>query len=225
MSTKVAAQSKSLFGFNVSDAVGDDPDNVRRCRNFFFEWMAVSGRSAAIPVQTHSCNILHVGAPGTYEDCDALITSETSLALAITVADCVPILLYAPGEHVIAAVHAGWRGSAAGIAGKTLDRLAGEFAIHAQNIFAFVGASASSCCYEVGEDVATKFENKSVSYKRGKPFVDLKQANAAQLLAHGVPSENIEISSYCTICERDLFHSFRRDGRQAGRMMASISMV
>jgi copper oxidase (laccase) domain-containing protein len=99
-----------------------------------------------------------------------------------------------------------------------------EFKTDTKNILAFIGPSAGVCCYEVNQDVAVKFENKIVPYNKTKTFIDLKKENACQLNKMGVPARNLEVSTHCTICEKQLFHSYRRDGKRAGRMMAVICL-
>jgi hypothetical protein len=81
------------------------------------------------------------------------------------------------------------------------------------------------CCYEVGEEVAIMFGNKVVPYHKKKIFIDLKKENTHQLLQQGVLENNIEVSTSCTICEKELFHSYRRDGKKSGRMMAVICIM
>ena len=144
------------------------------------------------------------------------------MALVITVADCVPILLFDPIQKVIGIVHAGWKGTANAIVKRAIYKMQEEFKTETENVLAFIGPSAGVCCYEVSEEVAVKFENKIVPYDKAKIFVDLKKENAFQLQRQGVVPGNIEISELCTICEKQLFHSYRRDGKSAGRMMAVI---
>ena len=146
------------------------------------------------------------------------------MALVITIADCVPILLFDPIQNAIGVVHAGWRGTANAIVKRALYKMKEEFRTDIKNVLAFIGPSAGVCCYEVSEEVAVKFKNKIVPYNKKKVFVDLKKENAFQLEKQGVVPGNIEISNNCTICEKQLFHSFRRDGKSAGRMIAVICL-
>jgi len=99
-----------------------------------------------------------------------------------------------------------------------------KFKTDTKNILAFIGPSAGACCYEVIMDVAVKFENKIVPYSNTKTFIDLKKENTSQLKKLGVLASNLEASTHCTICEKQLFHSYRRDGKRAGRMMAVICL-
>jgi len=160
---------------------------------------------------------------GRYPDCDALITQEANLFLAVTIADCVPILLYDPVTKVIAAVHAGWRGSTNGILAKTLGMLNEQFHVRPQNLHAYVGQSAGVCCYEVGEEVAAHFDADFLYRPANKrQRLDLKKFTNSVLLRHGIPERQIGTSAHCTICEANLFHSYRREMEKSGRMMAVI---
>ncbi len=144
--------------------------------------------------------------------------------MLITIADCVPIMLFDPIQNVIGIAHAGWRGTANEIVKRAVYKIQEEFKTDTQNLLTFIGPSAGVCCYEVNEEVAVKFENKIVPCNTTKIFIDLKKENASQLTQLGVIAENIEISTHCTICEKHLFHSYRRDGKSAGRMMAVICL-
>lgn len=221
MSTKLGSKDKTNIDMNLSYEVGDDPATVERNRLTFFSQFGISINELAIPLQSHSENVCKVDKPGEYINCDALITNANGVALVVTIADCVPILLFDPIQNVIGIVHAGWRGTANAIVKRAIYKMQDEFKTEAENVLAFIGPSAGACCYEVSDNVAVKFENKLVRYIT-KNFVDLKKENSFQLQQQGVVSDNIEISKHCTICEKQLFHSYRREGKSAGRMMAVI---
>ncbi len=225
MSTRIGNESDTAFGVNLSFNVGDDPTRVRRNRKKFFAQIGISEHDLAIPLQCHSNNILKVDTRGEYEKCDALITNTAQVALAVTIADCVPILLFDPINKAVGAVHAGWRGTIGSIAKRAVEKMKAEYRTDPAQMLAYIGPSAGACCYEVDEEVAVIFGNKVVPYPKKKIFLDLKKENMLQLMQLGVLTNNIEVSSSCTICERKLFHSFRRDGRKAGRMMAVICMM
>jgi hypothetical protein len=207
---------------NLSYRVGDDPAIVEKNRTEFFGSLGLKSSGLAIPLQIHSDSVLKIDSPGEYADCDALITDTTGVALVVTVADCVPILLFDPVQKTIAAVHAGWRGTAKAIVRKAVEKMGTEFNVDPKNLLAYIGPSAGVCCYEVRPDVAVFFKNKVVPYYEEKYFIDLKKENAIQLMDNGVLAGNIEISANCTICDHELFHSHRREGIKAGRMMACI---
>ena len=224
MSTKQGSRKNTCFEMNLSSHVGDDPESVKLNRAAFFSKIGVPMSGLAVPLQTHSANVLRVDMPGEYENCDGLVTNARGLALVVTVADCVPILLFDPIKNIIGAVHAGWRGTAKSIIKRALVRMQEEYKTDMKDVLAFIGPSAGSCCYEVSEEVAVKFKNKIVSYDTIKVFIDLKKENALQLQMQGLVLGNIEVSRHCTICENQLFHSYRRDGKRAGRMMAVICL-
>ena len=224
MSTKLGNKSPNGFEMNLSYNVGDNPAAVEMNRKTFLSRFGISNSELAIPIQSHSNIVCRVDAPGEYKNCDALVTNVMGVALLITIADCVPIMLFDPIQNAIGAVHAGWRGTANAIVKQVVYKMQEEFKTDTQNVLAFIGPSAGVCCYEVNEEVAVKFENKIVPYNSTKIFIDLKKENASQLTQLGVIAENMEISSHCTICEKHLFHSYRRDGKSAGRMMAVICL-
>jgi polyphenol oxidase len=225
MSTKIGKESNTRFEMNLSYNVGDDPMRVGRNRKLFFEQVGISEHDLAIPLQCHSNNVLKVDTPGEYRESDALITNTTHVALVVTIADCVPILLFDPINKVIGAVHAGWRGTVGLVVKRAVEKMKTEYRTDSAQILAYIGPSAGVCCYEVGGEVAVMFGNKVVPYDNKKIFIDLKKENTLQLLQQGVLRDNIEVSAFCTVCEKELFHSYRRDGRKSGRMMAVICMI
>lgn len=160
-------------------------------------------------------------------DTDALVTAQVGICLMVLSADCVPILLYDPGCEVIAAVHAGWRGTAANIVRRTIEVMQSDFNCRVRDIRVGIGPSIGKCCFEVGEEVAGVFSGRFrdvVSDGRyvGKFQVDLWEANRLELLEAGVMGKNIEIAGMCTVCHPDHFFSYRRDGKTAGRFGAGI---
>jgi hypothetical protein len=207
---------------NLSFNVGDDPERVRRNRSRFFGQLGILPEELAIPGQVHGTSVREASAAGAYPETDGLVTASPRLFVCVTVADCVPILLADPVTRAVAAVHAGWRGTAGRIVEGALELLTDRYGVRPANLLAYVGPSAANCCYSVGEDVASRFPANVVSRKDGKVTVDLKETNRLQLASAGVPEGNIEISPFCTISEPSLFHSHRRDAAASGRMMAVI---
>ena len=156
-------------------------------------------------------------------ECDVLATALTGVALVVQTADCVPILLRA-GDSV-AAAHAGWRGSAVEAARAAVGALE-ELGARADEVEAWIGPSIGACCYEVGDDVAARFDGEFLrSGRRGRVHVDLAAVNRAQLEAAGVPPEAISVHPACTSCGGERFASYRRDGTGAGRMIGLIARI
>jgi polyphenol oxidase len=224
MSTRQGGVSGEQLGMNLGLRVGDDPQNVLENRRRFFGGLGIPLEQLAIPGQVHGDRIHVVSAAGSYPDTDALITNAARVYLCVTVADCVPILLVDPVTRTVAAVHAGWRGTAAHIVGEAVGKMGKEFDVHPGDVLAYIGPSAGSCCYEVGEEVVEKFSPLFLQRKGEKALLDLKSANKAQLEKAGVSSTKIELSPFCSITETALFHSHRRDGARSGRMMAVMGL-
>lgn len=194
--------------------------------------------------QVHSTNIKIVsrdeagrGAwdkPSRFPETDALVTDNAGVCLTVLSADCVPVLLYEPERRVIAAIHAGWRGTAGNIAGKTAKLMQEKFGCCPERMLAGIGPSIGKCCFEVGEEVAEVFREKFPADEKnilfpgknpGKYQVDLWEINRRELLCAGLLPENIEVAGYCTVCGHERFFSYRREGKAAGRFGAGIILV
>ena len=224
-STAQGESSDAPFGFNLGYHLGDDDSRVTANIVRFAEALELEADDLAFMHQVHGDTIRVVSEPGVYDETDAMITTQPGVGLTVRTADCVPVLLYAPAAGAIAAVHAGWRGTAEHIARKTAERLQTEFGADADGLFAFIGAAAGACCYEVGEEVAALFPERWIQHEEGKnPRLDLPGINTQQLLDLGIPAANIECNGLCSIHERHLLHSYRRDGERSGRMLASIAL-
>ena len=224
-STRNGGVSPPPLGMNLSFRVGDDPSNVRKNREIFFGALEIPPDWIAVPGQVHGTTVRRVEEPGEYPETDALISSAKGLFLCVSVADCVPILLHDTQGGAVGAVHAGWRGTASAIVATAVGAMHAEFGTLPSRVVASIGPCASACCYAVGADVASRFQQACVRNDRGVLFVDLKSANRTQLIDAGVPPESIELSPYCTISDPSLFHSHRRDGVKSGRMMGVIGRM
>lgn len=154
---------------------------------------------------------------------DGLTVTKPGLTAAIRTADCVPLLLVDEHARWAAVVHAGWRGTVAGIASVAV-RCAEEFGVSPRRLRAAIGPSIGPCCYEVGDEVAARFEEAGldVDNSAAKPRLDLRAINRALLIRAGVASARIQLCGPCTRCRRDLYWSFRADGDRAGRQLSWI---
>jgi len=224
LSTRTGGVSPAPLGMNTSFSVGDDRSNVVKNRELFLGGHGIRLTELASPEQVHGNRVRCVTEPGSYPVCDALMTDTPRVFLSISFADCVPILLYDPAARAVAGVHAGWKGTASGIALVALRAMEQEYGSSPGNTLVFLGPAAGACCYQVGEDVTSHFDKRCVRMTKGKSYVDLKRANLDQLCSAGVRLEKIEVSPHCTICRPDLFHSYRRDRDKSGRMMAVIGL-
>lgn len=162
-----------------------------------------------------------------WPEADVGISHDSSVALTVRAADCVPLLLADRATGAVAAVHAGWRGTAAGAALAAVAALGRAFGTKPGDVVAAVGPSIGPCCYTVGEDLVGRFSahpEASSWFTRagGRPILDLWTATRDQLERAGLARDNIHLSALCTATHADLFHSYRRDGTAAGRLVAVI---
>lgn len=188
--------------------------------------------------QTHSLNIAKVtensigmgnlDIDSRIPNTDAMITNVSGICLMVLTADCVPILLYDNAKHAIAAIHAGWRGTANGIVGLTVKKMIDEFKTKPDDIYAAIGPCIGTCCFEVGEDVAEQFCRQSESIIRNPvwihPHIDLAQSNFSQLLTAGVNPGNVDMARICTKCNHSDFFSHRYN-KTLGRIGTGIILT
>ncbi len=224
VSTRTGGISPPPMGMNLSFNVGDSPENVEENRKRFFGGLSIGLDELAIPRQVHGAVVRKIDRPGTYESCDALFTDRRRVFLCVTIADCVPVLVHAPGVPAVGVVHAGWRGTANRILPAALGAMMQQFGCKADGLRMYLGPSAGVCCYDVGEEVASVIGEQHLRREGAAIRADLKSALLAQLGELGVPASNIEISPHCTISDSTLCHSYRRDRESSGRMMGVIGL-
>jgi YfiH family protein len=163
-------------------------------------------------------------------ECDGIICNQPGIMIGICVADCVPVLLHDSHKSVVAALHAGWRGTAAGICRKGVEAMVTLFGSRPQDIRAAIGPAIGPCCYEVDQPVIDAFAADTSlpfiakSSAVGKWRLDLPEANLRQLVAAGIPEQQIERTDLCVSCNPELFFSYRRDKGETGRQMGFISL-
>ncbi|MDR0537422.1 MAG: peptidoglycan editing factor PgeF [Tannerellaceae bacterium] len=163
---------------------------------------------------------------------DALITAERNICIAVSTADCVPVLLYSPDRSVSAAVHAGWRGTVLKIVSKVARLMTDEFDCDPKLMLAGIAPSIGMSAFEVGNEVTESFQAAGIDISQfsqkhtdsGKIHIDLKKANLFQLLEEGLIIENIEVSDICTYSNAGNFFSVRRQGISCGRMLTGMFM-
>lgn len=174
--------------------------------------------------QIHSATTLVGNGTGCLGEGDALITNRPGLTLSVRTADCFPVLLADIHHHAVAAIHAGWRGTAARIVTETLETMHREYGTMPADVFAAIGPGIGACCYKVGPEVARLFQSEARLFQTETAgYIDLAKANRAQLILAGVPEARIDVLGLCTFCDAGRFYSFRRDGEKAGRMISFIA--
>lgn len=176
--------------------------------------------------QVHSANVSRASAGKHWRECDAcdaLWSDETHVALGIKVADCLPVAMVDPSHSVIADVHSGWRGAVQGITRATIDTIARDTAFDTRSAYAYLGPSIRACCFEVGEEVASQFDERYLDRSREKAHVDLAKYTSDILRDRGFSDDRISDSGLCTRCEGSIFHSYRRDGANGGRNLTIVA--
>jgi polyphenol oxidase len=212
------------------------PDGIYRCNafdNFVWQTHGFGTRQANPPGditlrQIHSDRVLNAHALLDREaEGDALITNDIGKSIGVRTADCVAILLLDSRTRAVAAVHAGWRGTAAKLVERTLESMRENFRTDPLDIFAAIGPCIRACCYEVGSEVETQFAPFFPEWEQptGKRKLDLPEANRRHMRAAGVNRDRIFDCGFCTSCQTAQFFSFRREPENAGRMIASISRI
>jgi len=191
-------------------------DDVHENRRRLLESLRLDPAALVTAGQVHGVTLCSVSHPGHVPECDALLTRSRGLAVAVATADCMPLLLAAPGA--VAAVHAGWRGAAAGLPGAALRAFCAAAAISPDAVHVALGPCIRACCYEVGPDVAGAFPPSTVRRRHGRFHLDLPAVALQQLRDAGLPAPRFHDLGVCTACESELCFSYRRDGGNTGRL-------
>jgi YfiH family protein len=244
-------EGENLLNLGFTD--WDTRENVQENRRRFQAALGASGLPLIALKQFHS-DVVHSFDTAPTDPCrgDATITDRPNLLLAVQTADCVPVLLVDPKKRAVAAIHAGWRGTLARIAAKTIGKMQMHFGTNPPDLLAAIGPSIGPCCYEVGTEVATQFlsqfadapdyfdefrtgdEPNPIQWLNMMPpghqpppkgvLLDLPKANRSQLLAAGLRPRNIHTIDLCTACRPDLLFSYRKEGSASGRLMSVIAL-
>ncbi len=224
---------------NLAFGRGDDEGTVIRNLQLFAEAVEIRAESVVSRRQIHSARVVYADktmcGEGYFresnEKCDGYVTDLEGVALGVKTADCVPILFCEPDAKVIGAVHAGWRGTASGIAGECVREME-KLGADKQKIRAAVGAAIHFCCYEVGEDfresvislAGEKMAREFIRPLGDKLHADIVGMNRKILLESGVRDENLDICEKCTCCEPTRFYSHRHSHGLRGTMLSVISL-
>jgi YfiH family protein len=187
--------------------------------------------------QVHGTDALVVDRPLAGQDrfyggWDALVTDQPGVTVAVRTADCVPVLVYDRRRRAVAAIHAGWRGTLAGIVPRTFDQMGARFKTVASDLRVSIGPSAGPCCYEVDDTVLAPLRSGLSDWRavvrddRGtRARLDLRELVRRQLVQLGIRPEHVTTVNLCTICHTDLFYSYRREGRVNGTMLSGIALT
>lgn len=240
--TRMGGVSRGKYAsFNMSFTNGDIEKTVRENYNILFSALGLDPERAVLSHQTHTDNIRIVterdigkgiAVQRDYKDVDGLITNLKDVPLVTQFADCVPLLFYDPKAEVIAASHAGWRGTAQEIGRKTVEKMVSHFGSNPGDIKVAIAPSIGKCCYEVDDPVLKGFDHidyipQSAIFtpkENGRYMLDLWTANKLILENAGIKNENICVTDLCTCCNSQFFHSHRASGGNRGNLAAIIAI-
>jgi hypothetical protein len=207
---------------NVSLSVGDSAINVRENLERIRKAMGIGELWRARQAHgDHVAGIAH-WPPARMEDADALVVAIPRITAAVSVADCLPVILADPAKKVAAAVHAGRKSTELHISRKTALRMTAWFDCVPRDIVAVFGPCIRQCCYQVDDATAAKF---GASCGGSGRMLDIARANREQLLSIGVRDENIHDSGLCTSCGKDRFFSHRGHGGSTGRFLCGVTIL
>lgn len=240
-STRLGGVSKTPFAsMNLSFTRGDDPAAVRENFDRFCAAIGVDPERVVLSAQTHTDCVYNATEADAgrgitrergYTDVDGLITDRPGLVLCTQYADCVPLFFVDPVRRVVATAHAGWRGTAAGIARVTVERMVADYGCRREDILAGIAPSIGRCCFEVDTPVYDAFCRVSVfddgCFTAGpgdKFHIDLWEVNRRYLVQAGLRPENITVTDLCTKCHSQVFWSHRVTGDVRGSLAAFIAL-
>ena len=221
---------------NLSPYSGDDPDCVDKNQEYVANLAGISVDNLYIPYQIHKDKIAVIEEgflqktdlekADILHGVDAVITNQKDICIGVTTADCVPVLIYDPQKHILATIHAGWKGTVAKIAQKTILTMEKHFGCDPQTLLAGIGPCISQKHFEVGDEVVEAFREAGfdidkIAYKNkesGKMHINLQDANKIILTNSGLLPGNIETAGLCTYSNPGMFFSARRQTIHSGRM-------
>lgn len=217
---------------------GDQKENVAENRRRFLTAVGVEGARIMTARQTHSVERFVVESPeqvfGPQPDCDAMITRVPNVLLGVQTADCLPVLIGDPKTGTMAAIHAGWRGTAGRITERTIADMMLLHGVNTRDCIAALGPAACVDCYEVGQDVIDCYKSEFGYWRKllvnfnenGKAHLDVRAANIQQLSFCGFNEDRIHVADYCTMHQNELFFSYRKEGKGqpsgVGRLLSVI---
>ena len=243
-STRLGGVSQGCYSsMNLSFTRGDDKSAVEENYRRMAAALGVEKESMTLTWQTHTVNVRRVGREDRgkgvtrerdYRDVDGLVTDEPDITLVTFFADCVPLYFLDPVKKAIGLSHSGWRGTAARMGQRTLEKMSAEFGTDPKDVIACIGPSICGDCYEVGEEVADvfaaefgpKWENSILrpGIRPGKYQLDLWKANEAVLLEAGVAPDHLHVTDICTCCNPDYLYSHRKMGEKRGNLCAFLAL-
>lgn len=224
--------------FNINSYCGDSQENIEANKASLAETLGIEPTKILLPHQVHGADFCII-APDfmalseeerakVIEGVDGIFTSMTGVCIGVSTADCIPIIIYDPEHHAACAIHAGWRGTVKRIASKAVAEMQTTYHSNADKLKAVIGPGISLESFEVGQEVydqfaSAGFDMNGIAKQMGKWHIDLPECNRRELVAAGIPAENIKVSGVDTYTSNDFF-SARRQGINSGRIYTAIIM-
>ncbi len=223
--------------FNLGMYSGDDSENVAKNRSRLAEMLNISSENLIFPYQTHGDSVCIIDSEFISKNkeeqlqllngVDALITNQIGVCIGVGTADCVPILIFDPKNKVLAAIHAGWRGTVAKLGAKVVEIMKTQFNSIPSDLLVGIAPSISPDYFEVGDEVVDEFAHAGFliddigyyNFETNKFHIDLWFANELLLNQVGICFDNIEVAGLCTYDHCDQFFSARRQGIKSGRLI------
>lgn len=241
-STRLGGVSTDIWeSLNLGTTRGDEPDRVRENYRRFCAAIGADAGAIAMSNQVHGDVVRTVTTADIKKDLydpegyevDGLVTDVPGVALTVFSADCIPVLLYDPVRRVVAAVHAGWRGTALGIGARAVEKMRDFYGCRPEHILAAIGPGISACCFETHADVPQAMERAlgpeawdySLKLPAGKFKVDLKGLNALHLTRAGLDAGHIAVDPDCTVCHPEKYWSHRATQGRRGSQAAMIQLI
>lgn len=236
VTTRIGGVSPPPFhSLNLGTGTADSAENIEENYRRLARALGFNLSSVITSHQVHGDRIAHIDSipdgrgqfprAHAFDGYDAFITDKAGIVLMVRVADCVPVILYDPAAHIVALVHAGWRGTLASIVLKTAEAMMRTYGCRPQTIQAAIGPAIGPCCFSVQPDVAELFHSRFgldcpyIHRASGSIRIDLAGLNRMQLLDAGLLPEHIELSGMCTACNLHLFFSHRGEQGKTGRFV------
>ena len=237
--------SDNYAEFNITHYCGDSPEHVAECRKKLCNLLDIDDKNLILPRQTHGDSIICINKeflekPKEQQEellygIDAIVTDLPRTCIGVSTADCIPVLLYDSTKNVVAAVHAGWRGTVARIAQKCIAVMNKEYGCDTEDIKAIIAPGISKEAFEIGEEVYEEFAKDGFPMERiaslypaelgEKWHIDLWEANRLQMIDAGIKAENITVAGICTYNNHNEFFSARRLGINSGRIFNGIMLL
>ncbi|MEK6531958.1 MAG: peptidoglycan editing factor PgeF [Deltaproteobacteria bacterium] len=233
--TRLGGFSEAPFdSLNLDPRDGDSLEDIRKNTEKIADAFGLNPLSLTLPRQVHGSSVYALDKalsnPLFSVEADAIVTGLADTPIGILTADCVPILMFDPKRKAIAAAHAGWRGTAKGIAAEVVYAMKNSYKTNPADIIAAIGPHIRECCYSIGPDVAGEFKKTFgsmeglVCKEKNASRLNLAEANARVLEGAGVQRKNIPLDPPCTSCRVKDFFSYRGQGPRTGRQLSFIML-